>query len=99
MVDWAREKAPNVGRADHEAFCDYWRAQPGQRGVKVDWPATWRNWMRREQERRSNGARGSANAAGPRGSTTDQRVAAGLALAAELEAQNRAQTEPRELTA
>jgi hypothetical protein len=96
MVDWAREKAPTAKRADHEAFCDYWRAQPGQRGVKLDWPATWRNWMRREQERRSNG-RGAG--AGSRVSTTDQRVAAGLALAAELEAQNRAQTDPRELTA
>jgi hypothetical protein len=30
-------------------FVDYWIAQPGQRGVKVDWEATWRNWMRRKQ--------------------------------------------------
>jgi hypothetical protein len=28
-------------------FRDYWIAQPGQKGVKVDWPATWRNWIRR----------------------------------------------------
>lgn len=27
-------------------FRDYWRAQPGQKGVKLDWPATWRNWCR-----------------------------------------------------
>lgn len=27
-------------------FRDYWIAQPGQKGVKVDWPATWRNWCR-----------------------------------------------------
>ena len=26
---------------------DYWTAAPGQRGVKLDWNATWRNWMRR----------------------------------------------------
>lgn len=31
-------------------FVDYWRAQPGQRGVKSDWVATWRNWMRRAHE-------------------------------------------------
>lgn len=37
---------------EHERFVDYWRAQPGQRGVKVDWDATWRNWMRREGEKR-----------------------------------------------
>ena len=37
---------------EHERFVDYWRAEPGQRGVKVDWDATWRNWMRREGEKR-----------------------------------------------
>jgi hypothetical protein len=31
-----------------EIYADYWRSQPGQRGVKTDWPATWRNWIRRE---------------------------------------------------
>lgn len=28
-------------------FRDYWAAQPGQRGHKADWDATWRNWVRR----------------------------------------------------
>jgi hypothetical protein len=27
-------------------FRDYWNSQPGQKGVKLDWPATWRNWCR-----------------------------------------------------
>jgi hypothetical protein len=40
--------------AETEKFIDYWRAQPGQRGVKLDWPATWRNWMRTAAERVSN---------------------------------------------
>lgn len=35
-------------------FRDYWHAQPGQRGVKLDWAATWRNWIRREGK--TNGA-------------------------------------------
>ena len=35
-------------------FVDYWRAQPGQRGVKSDWVATWRNWMRRAHEEAGN---------------------------------------------
>lgn len=30
------------------AFIDYWIAQPGAKGVKLDWDATWRNWMRRK---------------------------------------------------
>jgi hypothetical protein len=50
MREWARREAPNVGQSEHDKFCDYWRAQPGQKGVKVDWVATWRNWMRRAQE-------------------------------------------------
>jgi hypothetical protein len=33
-------------------FRDYWLAQPGQRGVKTDWQATWRNWCRRDAEDR-----------------------------------------------
>lgn len=31
-------------------FRDYWTAQPGQKGVKADWNATWRNWIRRASE-------------------------------------------------
>ena len=26
-------------------FRDHWIAQPGQKGVKLDWLATWRNWI------------------------------------------------------
>jgi hypothetical protein len=33
------------------AFSDYWRSQPGQRGRKADWDATWRTWCRHEAER------------------------------------------------
>lgn len=30
-----------------EKFVDYWRELPGQRGVKLDWAGTWRNWVRK----------------------------------------------------
>lgn len=30
-------------------FRDYWVAESGQRAVKLDWLATWRNWVRRER--------------------------------------------------
>lgn len=30
-------------------FRDYWIAQAGQKGVKADWDATWRNWVRSER--------------------------------------------------
>lgn len=54
MVTWARRECPGLDhRAVTEKFIDHWRAQPGQRGVKLDWVATWRNWMRREHEQRA----------------------------------------------
>jgi hypothetical protein len=66
MREWAAVNAPGCGRSDHEAFTDYWRSVPGQKGRKVDWPATWRNWMRKEHERRAsrqaqNGRRSAAD--------------------------------------
>ena len=33
-------------------FSDYWRGVPGDRGRKVDWAATFRNWIRKDVERR-----------------------------------------------
>jgi hypothetical protein len=62
MREWAADNAPTCGRVDHEAFCDFWRSKPGAAGRKVDWVATWRNWMRKEHERRAaRGARASPN--------------------------------------
>ena len=60
-VDWKPEPedlavAESVGlrngrvSAELAKFRDYWTAQPGQKGVKTDWPATWRNWCRKAAE-------------------------------------------------
>lgn len=71
-LDWQRE---------HDVFVDYWVAQPGQRGTKVDWAATWRNWMRRAYER-------STPATAPRQqqrATPTQRAQQTLDLASSLE--------------
>lgn len=32
-----------------DQFRDYWVAKPGKDGTKLDWEATWRNWIRREK--------------------------------------------------
>ena len=49
MVEWARKECPSLNhKTVTDAFVDYWTACPGARGVKLDWVATWRNWMRRE---------------------------------------------------
>lgn len=53
-------------RHEHNLFIDYWLAAPGQKGVKLDWDATWRGWMRRtgkraHQERSRGGGAGSTD--------------------------------------
>lgn len=75
-----------------ERFRDHWRGVSGSRGVKVDWVATWRNWIRREidqvaqQPTRPGNALARYDPQQPRRSTTDERVAQGLTLAAQLDA-------------
>lgn len=36
-------------KAVFEQFRDYWIAQGGQKGAKLDWFATWRNWVRNQK--------------------------------------------------
>lgn len=99
MAAWGREKLPWLDghRADAitDEFVDYWRAVPGAKGEKTDWPATWRNWLRREADKLKPGplvAVGgrSSPPAGPRPSTADQRVAQALAAAEQVKAELRA---------
>ena len=39
-----------------DQFKDYWIAQAGQKGVKLDWFATWRNWVRNTNAPKMNPA-------------------------------------------
>lgn len=52
-ISWAISEGLPQPRAITEAasFCDFWRAKPGAGGVKLDWPATWRVWVRKSLER------------------------------------------------
>ena len=44
---WARNERPELNVLQtFDKFKDYWIAQAGQKGVKLDWFATWRNWVR-----------------------------------------------------
>lgn len=40
-----------------EKFRDYWHARAGPGGVKLDWSATWRTWVRRAKGNGQNGHR------------------------------------------
>jgi Helix-turn-helix domain len=37
-------------REELEGFRDYWIAKAGKDGVKLDWQATWRNWLRNSKQ-------------------------------------------------
>lgn len=51
LVAWTRTNAPAAAtNTEVERFRDYWAAQPGAKGRKVSWDATWRNWARRCQD-------------------------------------------------
>lgn len=50
-IAWCRQKRPDLSPSDvAERFRDHWSAVPGARGRKVDWPATWRNWVRNTRQ-------------------------------------------------
>lgn len=58
LIQQMQAECPGLDlEAEHKVFIDYWIAQPGQKGVKTDWAATWRNWMRRKH---GEGSKGSA---------------------------------------
>ena len=69
-VDWSefckQERPDLVPRQVFDEFRDYWIAQPGQKGVKTDWDATWRNWVRRQNQARTAGRTEHKHAAAAR---------------------------------
>lgn len=90
LADWTKVNAPAAANAlEVERFRDYWTAQPGAKGRKTDWAATWRNWARRCQEQHTQPGRGPA----PR-STTSDRVNGWLALADSLDPNHQATSQP-----
>ena len=45
--DFCKETRPELSPIQtFDKFKDYWISQAGQKGVKLDWFATWRNWVR-----------------------------------------------------
>lgn len=87
--EWAAAEFPAVSfEAALAEFTDYWRAVPGQRGVKLDWDATFRNRVREIAARRRPGeshgphresAAGKAARLCREGDERERRAAAGLA--------------------
>jgi len=64
---WTRD----VAETEAATFVDYWHAQPGQKGVKLDWLGTWRNWVRRSHTPNGEKVRESMSEADKRASMQD----------------------------
>lgn len=46
-VEYCKTERPDLNAATvFQGFHDYWISIPGAKGVKLDWFATWRNWVR-----------------------------------------------------
>ena len=60
-LDFAARERPDVdARAEAAKFADFWRGAAGAKGRKADWPATWRNWIRRADAPKGNARAGPA---------------------------------------
>ena len=57
-IEWAefcvKQRPELIAFEVWEKFRDYWISQPGQKGVKLDWFATWRNWVRSTNAPKTN---------------------------------------------
>ncbi|CAK0751910.1 hypothetical protein CCP2SC5_1830002 [Azospirillaceae bacterium] len=63
-LEWAaREEGMPIRAAIRQAqiFADYWRGRPGEGGRKVDWFATWKNWIRRSIDNESQNPKNGGN--------------------------------------
>jgi len=79
------EQHPDPQR-EWATFTDYWLGKAGQGGVKLDWQATWRNWVRRsvEHAQKFRGSREKQPTFAEQ--IRSNRTATVVALAGELEA-------------
>lgn len=56
LTSWALIENPGIDlKKTIDSFTDYWRAKAGSAAVKLDWDATFRNWVRR-QDASNNGS-------------------------------------------
>jgi len=50
-ADWAKQERPDLDlQSVGEQFRDYWSAKAGSGATKLDWQATWRNWVRNQKQ-------------------------------------------------
>lgn len=56
-IEFCQQERPDLNvRSVADQFRDYWIAQAGAKGRKVDWTATWRNWVRNQRGGKPGGS-------------------------------------------
>jgi uncharacterized protein YdaU (DUF1376 family) len=51
LTAWAKQQRPDLDPGKTlETFRNYWLAKPGKGGTKLDWDATFKNWVLNERE-------------------------------------------------
>jgi uncharacterized protein YdaU (DUF1376 family) len=54
-ANWAKNERPELDTKQvFEQFKDYWCAKAGKDAIKLDWTATWRNWVRNTKSVKPN---------------------------------------------
>jgi hypothetical protein len=54
---WANKERPDLNAAQvADQFKDFWCSKPGKDAIKLDWQATWRNWVRNQKAIKPNPA-------------------------------------------
>ena len=64
LADWSKSERPDLNlRKVLEEFRDYWTSVAGSKGVKLNWDATWRNWVRSQKAEKQTYAQQAADVA------------------------------------
>ena len=64
LAEWSKAERPDLDlRKVLEEFRDYWTSVAGSKGVKLDWDATWRNWVRKQTAPKQSFAQQAADVA------------------------------------
>ena len=62
LAEWSKTERPDLDlRKVFAEFTDYWNSVAGGKGVKLDWNATWRNWVRSQKVEKQSFAQQSAD--------------------------------------
>ena len=64
LAEWSKAERTDLDlRKVLMEFRDYWTSVAGQKGVKLDWDATWRNWVRNQKAEKQSFAQQAADIA------------------------------------